>query len=72
MSVATDSPVNSSSSDDFTALLEAELDSGSSDLSPDQDADKDDPDEHERYCCIFWCLYFTLFFVYVFQCDKYS
>lgn len=48
MNVATDSPLNSSSSDDFTALLEAELDSGSSDVSPDQDVDEDDIDEHER------------------------
>ncbi|KMS99186.1 hypothetical protein BVRB_2g047230 [Beta vulgaris subsp. vulgaris] len=39
MSVATDSPVSSSSSDDFAALLDAELDSGSSDTSPDQDED---------------------------------
>ncbi|KAL9229362.1 hypothetical protein vseg_004837 [Gypsophila vaccaria] len=46
MSVATDSPVNSSSSDDFAALLDAELDSGSSDASPD--IDDDDVEDDDR------------------------
>lgn len=44
MSVDNDSPVNSSSSDDFAALLDAELDSGSSDKSPDQGSSDDDED----------------------------
>lgn len=44
MSVDNDSPVNSSSSDDFAALLDAELDSGSSDKSSDQDSRDDDED----------------------------
>lgn len=42
MSVATDSPVNSSSTDDFLTSLEAELDSGSSDKLSDQDSYDDE------------------------------
>ncbi|KAK9669778.1 hypothetical protein RND81_13G153900 [Saponaria officinalis] len=49
MSVATDSLVtSSSSSDDFAALLDAELDSGSSDASPDLDDDVVDDDRIKR------------------------
>lgn len=52
MSFATDSPVHSSSSDDFAALIDAELEVGSSGSSPDEqdngeeevDADSDDDD----------------------------
>ncbi|KAL2928485.1 RNA polymerase II C-terminal domain phosphatase-like 4 [Bienertia sinuspersici] len=47
MSVATDSPVNSSSSDDFLALLDAELDSGSSDKSVDQDCEDEEAADTE-------------------------
>lgn len=45
MSVATDSPVHSPSSDDFAALLDAELDSNSLRLSPDKEADDEDDDK---------------------------
>ncbi|KAL6984904.1 protein-serine,threonine phosphatase [Sarracenia purpurea var. burkii] len=41
MSLATDSPVHSSSSDDFAAFLDSELNS-TSDLSPDQEDDNED------------------------------
>lgn len=44
MSLVTDSPVNSSSSDDFAAFLDAELDS-TSDTSPDPGDDDDDNNE---------------------------
>ncbi|XP_021858055.2 RNA polymerase II C-terminal domain phosphatase-like 4 isoform X3 [Spinacia oleracea] len=47
MSVATDSLVSSSSSDDFAALLDAELDSDSSDGSPDQDCSDDEDNNAE-------------------------
>uniref|UniRef100_A0A803L210 RNA polymerase II C-terminal domain phosphatase-like n=1 Tax=Chenopodium quinoa TaxID=63459 RepID=A0A803L210_CHEQI len=47
MSVATDSPVNSLSSDDFLAILDAELDSASSDQSPDQDIDANEDNDAE-------------------------
>ncbi|XP_021729225.1 RNA polymerase II C-terminal domain phosphatase-like 4 [Chenopodium quinoa] len=47
MSVVTDSPVNSSSSDDFLAILDAELDSASSDQSPDQDIDANEDNDNE-------------------------
>lgn len=45
MSVATDSPVHSPSSDDFAALLDVELDSNSLRLSPDKEADDEDENE---------------------------
>lgn len=45
MSVATDSPVHSPSSDDFAALLDAELDSNLLRLSPDKEADDEDDDK---------------------------
>ncbi|XP_057969777.1 RNA polymerase II C-terminal domain phosphatase-like 4 isoform X3 [Malania oleifera] len=48
MSLVTDSPVNSSSSDDFAALLDAELDSSSSEPSPDQEVEDDFDHEIER------------------------
>ncbi|KNA16742.1 hypothetical protein SOVF_085710 isoform C [Spinacia oleracea] len=51
MSVATDSLVNSSSSDDFAALLDAELDSDSSDGSPDQDCSDDEDNNAEGERC---------------------
>ncbi|PPS00508.1 hypothetical protein GOBAR_AA20154 [Gossypium barbadense] len=57
MSFATDSPVHSSSSDDFAALIDAELEVGSSGSSPDEqdneeeevdaDSDNDDGDDEE-------------------------
>ncbi|TYI91759.1 hypothetical protein E1A91_D02G016500v1 [Gossypium mustelinum] len=57
MSFATDSPVHSSSSDDFAALIDAELEVGSSGSSPDEqdneeeevnaDSDDDDSDDEE-------------------------
>ena len=57
MSLVTDSPVHSSSSDDFAALLDAELEIGSSGSSPDEqddedekaDADNDDDLDSRRY-----------------------
>ncbi|KAH9654517.1 RNA polymerase II C-terminal domain phosphatase-like 4 [Citrus sinensis] len=48
MSVATDSPVHSPSSDDFAALLDAELDSNSLRLSPDKEADDEDDDKETK------------------------
>ncbi|XVE71912.1 hypothetical protein DITRI_Ditri10aG0189200 [Diplodiscus trichospermus] len=42
MSFATDSPVHSSSSDDFAALIDAELEAGSSGSSPDEQDDEDE------------------------------
>ncbi|KAG4156705.1 hypothetical protein ERO13_D02G012800v2 [Gossypium hirsutum] len=56
MSFATDSPVHSSSSDDFAALIDAELEVGSSGSSPDEqdneeeevDADSDDDDSDDE------------------------
>ncbi|XWS73299.1 hypothetical protein CRYUN_Cryun02cG0116400 [Craigia yunnanensis] len=42
MSFVTDSPVHSSSSDDFAALLDAELEVGSSGSSPDEQDDEDE------------------------------
>ncbi|XP_015892748.2 RNA polymerase II C-terminal domain phosphatase-like 4 isoform X1 [Ziziphus jujuba] len=47
MSLVTDSPVNSSSSDDFAALLDSALDSASSDSSPVEEAKDDDDVEIE-------------------------
>ena len=47
MSVVTDSPVHSSSSDDFIAFLDAELDASSPDSSPDKEVEKQDDDELE-------------------------
>lgn len=51
MSLTAESPVNSSSSsDDFAAFLDAELDVASSDTSPDEDQENDDDEEdfHEQ------------------------
>lgn len=45
MSLATDSPVHSSTSDDFAALLDAELDSNSLGSSPDKEAEDEDGEE---------------------------
>ncbi|KAJ7979618.1 RNA polymerase II C-terminal domain phosphatase-like 4 [Quillaja saponaria] len=42
MSLLTDSPVHSSSSDDFAAILDNALDSGSSDTSPDESGNADE------------------------------
>ena len=42
MSFVTDSPVHSSSSDYFAALLDAELEIGSSGSSPDEQDDEDE------------------------------
>ncbi|EOY32064.1 hypothetical protein QUC31_019560 [Theobroma cacao] len=54
MSLVTDSPVHSSSSDDFAALLDAELEVGSSGSSPDEedveadgDNNNDNNDDHD-------------------------
>lgn len=47
MSLAADSPVHSSSSDDFAAFLDAELDSAS-DVSPDQDEVENEEAEGEE------------------------
>ncbi|XP_043813592.1 RNA polymerase II C-terminal domain phosphatase-like 4 isoform X4 [Manihot esculenta] len=44
MSLMTDSPVHSSSSDDFAAFLDAELDSKSSDSSPNEEGAKNEFD----------------------------
>lgn len=59
MSLGTDSPVNSSSSDDFAALLDEALDSASSDSSLGDEA-KDDSDVESERCClicfIFLCM----------------
>lgn len=44
MSLMTDSPVHSSSSDDFAAFLDAELDSKSSDSSPNEEEAKNEFD----------------------------
>lgn len=41
MSLVTESPVNSSSSDDFAAYLDGELDGNSSDSSQNDEATKD-------------------------------
>lgn len=50
MSVVTDSPVHSSSSDDFIAFLDAELDASSPDSSPDKEVVKQD-DELQSVRC---------------------
>ncbi|CAJ1958359.1 unnamed protein product [Sphenostylis stenocarpa] len=42
MSVVTDSPVHSSSSDDFIAFLDAKLDASSPEASPDKEAENQD------------------------------
>lgn len=76
MSLVTDSPVNSSSSDDFAALLDAALDSGSSDSSPVEVAEDDNsvessPEddniiESERCCLICFIFYMFLYVLYIF------
>ncbi|KAK7388359.1 hypothetical protein VNO78_23175 [Psophocarpus tetragonolobus] len=48
MSVVTDSPVHSSSSDDFAAFLDAELDASSPDSLPDKEPDNPDDLESVR------------------------
>ncbi|ONK69721.1 uncharacterized protein A4U43_C05F26030 [Asparagus officinalis] len=49
MSLAAESPVHSSSSsDDFAAFLDAELDVASSDTSPDEDQDDEENDDDEE------------------------
>ncbi|TKY54708.1 hypothetical protein E2542_SST19120 [Spatholobus suberectus] len=48
MSVVTDSPVRSSSSDDFIAFLDAELDASSPNSSPDKEAENQDELESVR------------------------
>ncbi|KAL5840003.1 hypothetical protein ACOSQ4_012611 [Xanthoceras sorbifolium] len=47
MSLMTDSPVHSSSSDDFAAFLDAELNSNSSASSPDEENDDEDSKDEE-------------------------
>ena len=49
MSLVTDSPVHSSSSDGFAAYLDAELDSDSSDVSPEQEAEDESDSEYKRF-----------------------
>lgn len=50
MSLVSESPVNSSSSDDFAAILDAELDSTSSEISPEYEEAEDDYDsDAQRY-----------------------
>lgn len=49
MSLATNSPAHSSSSDDFAAFLAVDLDSHSSDSSPDEETEGDNNAESERY-----------------------
>lgn len=53
MSLVADSPVNSSSSDDFAAYLDAELEQVSSEESPvvrgDDGTDSDDDFEQDRW-----------------------
>lgn len=76
MSLVTDSPVNSSSSDDFAALLDAELDSGSSDSSPGEEVEDDNnvessPEddnnvESERCCLICFIFYMFLYVIYIY------
>ena len=52
MSLATDSPVHSSSSDDFAAFLDTELASNPDTSSNQEDEDEDeDEDDIERYQC---------------------
>eukprot|EP00261_Vitis_vinifera_P016434 XP_010645384.1 PREDICTED: RNA polymerase II C-terminal domain phosphatase-like 4 [Vitis vinifera] len=48
MSLVTDSPVHSSSSDGFAAYLDAELDSDSSDVSPEQEAEDDEQEAEDE------------------------
>jgi len=48
MSVVTDSPVHSSSSDDFAAFLDAELDASSPDSSPVRETENQDELESVR------------------------
>lgn len=48
MSVATDSPVHSSSSDDFIAYLDDALDASSPDASPDKEVENQDEFECVR------------------------
>ncbi len=63
MSLVTDSPVNSSSSDDFAAFLDDELDSGSSNSSLEDENDNDNDLESERFylnCLSFLCLSFWI------------
>lgn len=55
MSLA-ESPVHSSSSDDFTGFLERALGSGSSHSSPDEEADYESDDGSERRCLNFLSL----------------
>lgn len=47
MSLVTDSPVHSSSSDDFAAFLDAELDSNSLVSSPDEEAEDEESNDEE-------------------------
>ncbi|KAK1550573.1 hypothetical protein Q3G72_021261 [Acer saccharum] len=47
MSLLTDSPVHSSSSDDFAAFLDAELNSNSSASSPDEDDEDEESNDEE-------------------------
>lgn len=49
MSLATNSPAHSSSSDDFAAFLAVDLDSHSSDSSPDEETEGDNNAESVRY-----------------------
>ena len=44
----TDSPVHSSSSNGFAAYLDAELDSDSSDVSPEQEAEDDEQEAEDE------------------------
>lgn len=46
MSLVSDSPVNSSSSDDFAAFLDDALDSGDSSRSSPEEDDDNDKDNH--------------------------
>lgn len=50
MSLVTDSPVHSSSSDDFASYLDAQLASGSSGSSANDETDDESDHESERYC----------------------
>lgn len=52
MSLATDSPVHSSSSDDFIAYLDSALDAGSPNASPlNEEVENEDESEIVR-CCL--------------------
>ena len=48
MSLVTDSRVHSPSSDGFAAYLDAELDSDSSDVSPEQEAEDDEQEAEDE------------------------